>query len=110
MHFDIASVLFIDLLSILASKPDAPTPNFIEKRLGFNAFKRLKRFRVQVRFGFDFGPQSGAFWHQKCSKIQLWGVLGAVLGRVLRVLRARGACKCRSGASCAPQTPQKEQP
>ena len=101
---------FIDFLSILASKPDAPNPNLIEKRLVFIAFKRLKRFRGQVRFGFDFGLQSGACWHQKCSKIQLWGVLGAVLGRVLRVLRARGACKCRSGASCAPQPTKTTRP
>ncbi len=42
--------------SILTLTPDASNPKITEKVLCFIAFKRLKPFRAQVRFGFDFGP------------------------------------------------------
>ena len=109
-HFESASVFSSIFCSIWAPKLDATNPKFIEKLLGFTIFRRLQRFRVQIRFGLDLGIQNGPFWHQNWSKIHLWGVLGGVFGRVWRVLRARGACKCRSGAFCAPQAPKNEQP
>ena len=109
-HFDSASVFSSMFCSIWAPKLDATNPNFIEKLLGFTIFRRLQRFRVQIRFGLDLGIQNGPFWHQNWSKIHLWGVLGGVFCGGSRVLRARGACKCRSGAFCAPQAPKNEQP
>ena len=37
---------------------------FIEKVLVLIAFKRLRRFRVKIRFGLDFGPNVSPVWHQ----------------------------------------------
>ena len=67
----------IDFLLTFVPRPGAPNHQNHGNLIRFTVFQRLKRFPLELCFGFDFGFKNGAFWHPFDDFL---GAFGSILG------------------------------